>query len=423
MRDAVPDAGDPVADPVPGFEDAEPDPGELSPGRVPRGWSRADAEMLIGAEIAGSEIAGSVARSEWLRDVRAAQVAREWAGIEEQLPLDDLGMVKWAGQGTTPEAGLVLSAPASVDSPTDFGGASSRRFATASPNHDQPDVTDWLDRLYGPAEDTGPIMITNGVPEYDLGPLGHVRRSGLPSHSANDPGRFRDLVALEAEPPRRAAWPARKSIVLPVAVIVSLAGLGLGRTALEAVETSEQVTLADPPPLLMGQKAPSGTLATVPPAKSTPKSAKTSSSISAASGGKHAAATAPSSGATAQPVAPGTKTPPSDPIPERPRTSVTTYPPANPGGGNLTSSTVTPTAHGKKDGPAPRKGRHRKPDAGKKPKCDPNYSFACVPVASDVDCADSGGDGPAYLASAAKVIGKDIYKLDTNGDGWVCEQW
>ncbi len=417
MGDVVPDAGGRVEDPV-AESGNEPDPGETPPERVPRGWSRADAEMLVEGDIAGS-----VARSEWLRDVRAAQVAREWAGIEEQLPLDDIGMVKWAGQGVTPESGLVLSAPASVDS----GERSSRRFATASLSSDLPDVTDWLDRLYGPP-DTGPITLTNGVPEYDLGPLGRVRRSGIPAHASNDPGRFRDLIALEAEHPRRGNWPARKSIVLPVAVIVSLAGLGAGRTALEAVEANEQVTLADPPPLLMGQKAPSGTLATVPPApKKTPKSQKTASSLSAASGGKHVAPTPPSAGSTTQPVAPGTKTPPeppTNPIPERPRTSITTYSTASPGGGTLTSSTATPTPKGKKERPGRHKGRHRKPDVPtKKFTCDPNYSFACVPVASDVDCANSGGDGPAYLASAAKVIGKDVYKLDTDGDGWVCEQW
>ena len=420
MGDVFQDAGGPVEDPVEEFWDDEPDPGETPPERVPRGWSRADAEMLVEGEIAGS-----VARSEWLRDVRAAQVAREWAGIEEQLPMDDIGMVKWAGQGVTPESGLVLSAPASVDSSTDFGDRSSRRFATSSISSDLPDVTDWLDRLYGPP-DTGPITVTNGVPEYDLGPLGRVRRSGIAAHASNDPGRFRDLVALEAEHPRRGNWPARKSIVLPVAVIVSLAGLGAGRTALEAVQANEQVTLADPP-LLMGQKAPSGTLATVPPEpKSTPKSQKTSSSFSPASGGKHVAPTPPPAGSTVQPVAPGTKTPPeppSNPVPQRPRTSITTYSTASPGNGSLTSSTAPPTSGGKKGSrPQRHKGRHRKPDL-KKPGCDPNYSFACVPVASDVDCANSGGDGPAYLASAAKVIGKDIYKLDTDGDGWVCERW
>src|SRR5262249_2690692 len=29
-------------------------------------------------------------------------------------------------------------------------------------------------------------------------------------------------------------------------------------------------------------------------------------------------------------------------------------------------------------------------------QCDPNYSGACVPIASDVDCAGGSGNGPAY---------------------------
>src|SRR5690606_30166221 len=33
--------------------------------------------------------------------------------------------------------------------------------------------------------------------------------------------------------------------------------------------------------------------------------------------------------------------------------------------------------------------------------CDPNYSGACVPIASDVDCGGGSGDGPAYLNGSA----------------------
>jgi hypothetical protein len=44
-----------------------------------------------------------------------------------------------------------------------------------------------------------------------------------------------------------------------------------------------------------------------------------------------------------------------------------------------------------------------------KPKCDPNYSGACVPIASDVDCAGGSGDGPAYVQGPVYVIGRDIY--------------
>jgi hypothetical protein len=55
------------------------------------------------------------------------------------------------------------------------------------------------------------------------------------------------------------------------------------------------------------------------------------------------------------------------------------------------------------------------------PRCDPNYSGACVPIASDVDCAGGGGNGPAYVRGPVKVIGKDIYDLDRDGDGVGCE--
>jgi hypothetical protein len=54
-------------------------------------------------------------------------------------------------------------------------------------------------------------------------------------------------------------------------------------------------------------------------------------------------------------------------------------------------------------------------------QCDPNYSGACVPIASDVDCAGGSGDGPAYVQGPVRVIGTDIYDLDRDGDGIGCE--
>ena len=51
--------------------------------------------------------------------------------------------------------------------------------------------------------------------------------------------------------------------------------------------------------------------------------------------------------------------------------------------------------------------------------CDPNYS-GCVPIASDVDCAGGSGNGPAYTGYA-RVVGSDIYDLDSDGDGDACE--
>jgi len=53
--------------------------------------------------------------------------------------------------------------------------------------------------------------------------------------------------------------------------------------------------------------------------------------------------------------------------------------------------------------------------------CDPNYDMACVPIAYDVDCAGGQGDGPAYVAGPVRVIGRDIYKLDRDGNGYGCE--
>lgn len=53
--------------------------------------------------------------------------------------------------------------------------------------------------------------------------------------------------------------------------------------------------------------------------------------------------------------------------------------------------------------------------------CDPNYSGACVPIASDVDCAGGNGNGPAYVTGPATVVGSDIYHLDGDGDGTACD--
>ena len=53
--------------------------------------------------------------------------------------------------------------------------------------------------------------------------------------------------------------------------------------------------------------------------------------------------------------------------------------------------------------------------------CDPNYSGACVPIASDVDCSGGSGNGPAYVRGPVTVIGEDIYDLDGDGDGIGCD--
>jgi hypothetical protein len=55
------------------------------------------------------------------------------------------------------------------------------------------------------------------------------------------------------------------------------------------------------------------------------------------------------------------------------------------------------------------------------PQCDPNYTGACVPIASDVDCAGGSGNGPAYVQGPVRVVGTDIYGLDADGDGIGCD--
>lgn len=61
-------------------------------------------------------------------------------------------------------------------------------------------------------------------------------------------------------------------------------------------------------------------------------------------------------------------------------------------------------------------------DSGSDSACDPNYTGKCVPIASDVDCAGGGGNGPAYVEGPVRVVGVDIYKLDRDGDGIACDR-
>ena len=55
-------------------------------------------------------------------------------------------------------------------------------------------------------------------------------------------------------------------------------------------------------------------------------------------------------------------------------------------------------------------------------QCHPSYQGACVPMASDVDCAGGSGNGPAYVRGPVRVVGWDEYDLDRDGDGVACER-
>jgi hypothetical protein len=71
--------------------------------------------------------------------------------------------------------------------------------------------------------------------------------------------------------------------------------------------------------------------------------------------------------------------------------------------------------------PAPEPEQEPEPTPQASSSCDPNYSGACVPIASDVDCAGGSGNGPAYVQGPVTVIGSDIYGLDRDGNGIGCE--
>ena len=46
--------------------------------------------------------------------------------------------------------------------------------------------------------------------------------------------------------------------------------------------------------------------------------------------------------------------------------------------------------------------------------CDPNYAGACIPSGADVDCGD-------ITAKRFRVVGRDVHRLDADGDGIACE--
>ncbi len=52
-------------------------------------------------------------------------------------------------------------------------------------------------------------------------------------------------------------------------------------------------------------------------------------------------------------------------------------------------------------------------------KCTPGYK-PCLPPASDYDCIGGSGDGPKYTGRVV-ITGRDIYRLDTDGDGIGCD--
>jgi serine/threonine protein kinase len=61
------------------------------------------------------------------------------------------------------------------------------------------------------------------------------------------------------------------------------------------------------------------------------------------------------------------------------------------------------------------------PNASLGADCHPSYIGACLkPHSVDYDCKSGGGDGPDYISTTVKVVGRDVYQLDGDGDGFAC---
>lgn len=71
--------------------------------------------------------------------------------------------------------------------------------------------------------------------------------------------------------------------------------------------------------------------------------------------------------------------------------------------------------------PEPEPQPEPEPEPEPEGECHPSYTGACVPFASDVDCAGGSGNGPAYVRGPVQVVGEDVYGLDRDGDGTACE--
>jgi hypothetical protein len=52
--------------------------------------------------------------------------------------------------------------------------------------------------------------------------------------------------------------------------------------------------------------------------------------------------------------------------------------------------------------------------------CHPSYGGCLDRNASDYDCEGGRGNGPLYTGRV-RVIGRDVFELDRDGDGWGCE--
>ena len=52
--------------------------------------------------------------------------------------------------------------------------------------------------------------------------------------------------------------------------------------------------------------------------------------------------------------------------------------------------------------------------------CHPNYSGCLDPYAVDYDCIGGNGNGPLYTGEV-RIRGRDVFQLDSDGDGIGCD--
>jgi len=207
---------------------------------------------------------------------------------------------------------------------------------------------------------------------------GTARSQTPPGRAAHDAAQLgTNSVVPPRRPPAR-AWYARKRVLLPLMVLVGIICFQAGQESAKP-SGNDSVYLADAPPPGSGKAAGQDSSPT-----STPGSPKAKRAAGPAvtksprpSRTKKAAAPEPARSKSAQPRS--AQSQPTQSKPKRPKPAKT------------------------------------------QASCDPHYTGACVPIASDVDCAGGGGNGPEYLSEPAQVAGDDIYGLDSDHDGLACE--
>lgn len=101
-------------------------------------------------------------------------------------------------------------------------------------------------------------------------------------------------------------------------------------------------------------------------------------------------------------------------------TTATAAPPSTTVSAPLPTSAPTPTPEPTTAPPAPAVTTSKVLPPITNGGCDPNYSGACVPIASHVECAGPGRAGPLVVRGPFRVTGTDLYQLDPDGDGIAC---